>query len=275
MAAMETPGRDLARVLEFTEAAAFADMLRAAPAAWRASDERSALGWRLQMPVADLLLFNRLIGCGLDAPVDRARLRECLQQARDLELKSFGVQPSPAAEPAALRSWLDAEGFVVRDRWTKAYRDALAPPPVATSLRIERATSAHAADVVGRVTCASFGMPDIRRLWIASFVGRPGWSHYLAWDADEPVAVAALFVMGDAGWLGMTGTLPESRRKGAQAALIARRLADGAAAGCRWFVTETDEDTPARPNPSFRNMIRAGFRVAYQRENFLRARLTV
>ena len=269
MAAMDTIGRDLARVLEFTEAAAFADMLRAAPAAWRARDERSSLGWRLQMPVADLLLFNRLIGCGLDVPADRGLLRECLQQARELELKSFGVQPSPAAQPAALRSWLDEEGFVVRDRWTKAVRDSEALPPVTTNVRIHRATSTDDADAVGQVTCASFGMPEIRKSWIASLVGRPGWSHYLAWDADRPVAVAALFVTGDAGWLGMTGTLPASRRKGAQAALVAQRLADGAAAGCRWFVTETDEETPARPNPSFRNMIRAGFRVAYQRENFL------
>ena len=32
---------------------------------------------------------------------------------------------------------------------------------------------------------------------------------------------------------------------------------------------ETGEDTSARPNPSFRNMIRAGFTVAYHRQNFM------
>ena len=38
-----------------------------------------------------------------------------------------------------------------------------------------------------------------------------------------------------------------------------------------WFVTGTGEETAAHPNPSFRNMIRAGFRLAYHRDNFMTA----
>ena len=41
------------------------------------------------------------------------------------------------------------------------------------------------------------------------------------------------------------------------------------ALGYRWFVTETGEDLPTKPNPSFHNMLRAGFRLAYQRPNYL------
>lgn len=260
-----------ARVLEFTEAAAFADMLRAAPASWGATESRTPLGCLLLMPTADLLLFNRLIGCGVDTPADRGRLRECLDHARKLNLASFGVQLSPEAKPEDLRAWLERERFTVRDRWIKAFRGADALPPVPASPRVTRATHADA-ETVGRVTCAAFGMPAVRAPWIASLVGRPGWSHYLAWSGDEPIAAAALFVAGDAAWLGVTGTLPAARRQGAQGALFARRLADGAGLGARWFVTETDEETPSRPNPSLHNMMRAGFRVAYARENFLPAR---
>jgi hypothetical protein len=35
------------------------------------------------------------------------------------------------------------------------------------------------------------------------------------------------------------------------------------------LVTETAEDTPERPNPSDRNMLRAGFRLAYLRDNVM------
>jgi hypothetical protein len=59
---------------------------------------------------------------------------------------------------------------------------------------------------------------------------------------------------------------PAAFRRGA---LMARRLEDGQNLGCHWFVTETGEDTPARPNPSFHNMLRAGFTVAYYRQNFM------
>jgi len=50
---------------------------------------------------------------------------------------------------------------------------------------------------------------------------------------------------------------------------MARRLHDGTALGCRWFVTETGEDLAAKPNPSYHNMLRVGFRLAYQRPNYL------
>ena len=35
------------------------------------------------------------------------------------------------------------------------------------------------------------------------------------------------------------------------------------------LVTETGEDSPEQPNPSFHNMIRTGFSLAYQRPNYL------
>jgi hypothetical protein len=40
-----------------------------------------------------------------------------------------------------------------------------------------------------------------------------------------------------------------------------RRRSDAKAAGCRLAFTETGPDTPAEPDPSFRNMIRLGFQV--------------
>ena len=45
---------------------------------------------------------------------------------------------------------------------------------------------------------------------------------------------------------------------------MARRLCDGARLGCEWFVTETGQDRPDKPNPSFHNMLRTGFKVAYE-----------
>jgi hypothetical protein len=50
---------------------------------------------------------------------------------------------------------------------------------------------------------------------------------------------------------------------------MTRRIADGAALGCRWFASETGQDLPDKPNPSFHNMLRTGFRVAYYRPNYM------
>ena len=167
-----------------------------------------------------------------------------------------------------MSTWLAEAGLSPRDRWTKVYRAGGAVTPVRTDLRIEPADLEQAA-AFAEVTTNGFGMPPQWRPWIAATVGRPQWRHYLAWSGNDPVAAGALFIHGDVGWLGVASTLPAARRRGAQGALMARRLEAGWSLGCRWFVTETGEDTPARPNPSFRNMMRDGFTVAYHRQNFM------
>jgi hypothetical protein len=139
---------------------------------------------------------------------------------------------------------------------------------IPTDLRIER-IGRESADVFAEVACAVFGMPDPLRPWIAQSVGRAGWHHYLAFDGERPVATGALFVQGDAGWLGFGSTLASHRRRGAQGAIMSQRNQDAADAGCRWLVTETGEDSPDQPNPSFHNMLRVGFELAYQRPNFI------
>jgi hypothetical protein len=51
--------------------------------------------------------------------------------------------------------------------------------------------------------------------------------------------------------------------------LLARRITDAADLGCRRLVVETAEDTPKKDAPSFRNMLRFGFQVAYVRPNYI------
>jgi len=66
---------------------------------------------------------------------------------------------------------------------------------------------------------------------------------------------------GDGAWLGWGGTLRSHRGRGIQSAMVARRIEDARAKHCQWLTVETAEDLPERPNPSYRNMERAGFRV--------------
>jgi hypothetical protein len=50
---------------------------------------------------------------------------------------------------------------------------------------------------------------------------------------------------------------------------VPRRIRGAAVLGCTWVASETAEETPERPNPSYRNMRRAGFEVVYMRENYV------
>jgi GNAT superfamily N-acetyltransferase len=137
------------------------------------------------------------------------------------------------------------------------------PPEIPTNLEI-RELAAHEADRFGAVVSMAFGLPAVAAPWTAAIVGRPGWRAYGAFDHDALVAAGALFVEGDVGWLGMAGTLPFHRRRGAQGALMVRRIADAIALGCTTIATETGI-LPGRPNPSLDNMLRCGFAIAYER----------
>ena len=258
----------LARMVEMSEAAAYVDLLRAAPPDWRCVAEETDAGWLLMAPTLDVLLFNRLIGTGLGTtPVRQRDIARLLARFDVAGVRNFGVQLSPGVEPM-LQEALAKAGLKRRDRWTKVWRAMESPAEPTAEVRVEELPERDASTFAS-VTTTGFGFPHTLRPWIASTVGRPGWRHYLAWSGSEPIAGAALFRHGDVGWLGIASTAPHARRRGAQGALMARRIRDGLVAGCKWFVTETGEDLPERPNPSFRNMMRAGFQVAYHRPNFM------
>jgi hypothetical protein len=99
--------------------------------------------------------------------------------------------------------------------------------------------------------------PDFRRC-----VGAPGFFHYVACDGGRPVASAALQVLDDVGHLCMAFTAEPDRRRGAQQALIARRIETATSLGCRMLVSETLSFLKS----SLGNLRRAGFAPVYDKE---------
>jgi hypothetical protein len=264
--------QEIARLVELGEGEAWAEMLLSAPPDFAANFgirvERLDSAILLVAEKMDSMLFNRVIGLGVKKPATEAMVDAIVALYQNASAPNFAIQLSPAAQPPALPAWLEARGLYRRNNWVKVYRPGQPPPVIPTDLRIECIGREHAA-AFASVACSAFGMPDLLRPWFAATVGRPGWRHYLAWDGDAPVATGALLVRGEVGWLGVGSTLPSHRRHGAQGAIMAQRIRDGIGLGCQWLVTETGQDVPDRPNPSYHNMLRTGFQLAYQRPNYL------
>jgi hypothetical protein len=100
---------------------------------------------------------------------------------------------------------------------------------------------------------------------MAEVATAPDIYSYVAYAGDEPAGAGALAVTGELGSLFNGATVPKFRRRGAQGAIMARRIEDGIKLGLRWLTTETGESTPEMPNPSYNNMLRTGFKLAYLR----------
>jgi hypothetical protein len=88
--------------------------------------------------------------------------------------------------------------------------------------------------------------------------GIAGARLYLARVDRVPAAAAVLFLVPPVAYLANASTLPLHRRRGCQAALIQRRLADAATSGCTRAAVITEWGSQ-----SHANVARAGFRGAY------------
>lgn len=267
----------LASRLELIEAAAWADLFQSANAAdVRALDLSVGLvGSTVMMAAAetDVLALNRAVGLGAHMPVAAPELDAVMAFFADAGSPRYFIQVSPTAEPTTLHDELLDRGFRHHNNWVKLVRFTRALPHVRTDLKVERLASDRA-DIFASALPTAFDWPEAMAGPFARTVGRSPWHHYAAYDGDEPVAVAAMFVVGDTAYLGPAVTQPDHRGRGAQSALIARRLHDAAALGATLAVTETAEERPERPVvQSYRNMRRLGFEVAYVRPNYLYERI--
>lgn len=263
---------EIARNLEQVEVEAFADLYRGTPKATAAS-----MGMKVYTTPTtcttiitniDTLAFNRVIGLGLAEPVTAERLDEITAHYREHKIPRFFIQLHPDAVTHATSGLLTAKGLRHYNNWVKFYRPVEKIAKVKTDLRIEKIGREHA-KAFAEIMVASFEWNTDLRAMVASSVGRPGWHHYMAFEGSTPVATAAFFVAGEYAWIDMAATLHEYRGRGAQGALVERRIADMAELGCRWIVVETAEQTPSKEPPSYRNMIRYGFKPAYLRPNFI------
>ena len=95
---------------------------------------------------------------------------------------------------------------------------------------------------------------------------------FITWrsTATRPVAIAALAVFEDLGYLFAAATRETDRQRGAQQALIARRIERAEQVGCPILVSETLSIL----EHSLRNLQRAGFREIYREGSLRMERLT-
>lgn len=212
--------------------------------------------------------FNRLIGAGLGSDSDGRSLEIAAARFREAALKNGYLQIAPGPRAAVLDDKVRAAGLKAQERvWVKFSRAAEPAPKAPTSLTIDEARLHDAMAFAGAVV-KGFGMPEQLAPWLAAIVGRKGWHAYVARDGDIAVGGAAMFVSGGTAWLGIGAVQESARRKGGQGALLARRIADGLRLGVTGFATETGKPLPGEPHPSFSNIQRAGFAIAYERRNW-------
>ncbi len=130
-------------------------------------------------------------------------------------------------------------------------------PPAPTAvpelpLRVD-AVGPTSGALVATLCLKGFG-GSVDQAWWRAGLGRPGFTQLVAWAGDVPVGTAALFVDGEHAWVGSATTVPQARRCGVHARLLAARLVAAAEQGA------TQVSTACVPgSPAARALARVGF----------------
>ena len=202
-------------------------------------------------------MLNRVVGLGVDRPATEPDVDAAL--AAIGPGVTFYVAVAPGARPAELPVWLRARGLSPGWGWMVFRRGVEDLPPADTTLRLAEVVTPQERATFARVVRVSYDLPEAVEVSIANGP-HGGWQCWIALDGDAPVGAAALFAADGVGYLGLAGTLPEHRGKGAQTALLAARIRRAAQLGCDVVVTETGERREDRPSSSYRNILLAGFK---------------
>jgi GNAT superfamily N-acetyltransferase len=134
-------------------------------------------------------------------------------------------------------------------------RDAVMPLSAASRIEAGKMDATEAVRLAERHE--GIAWPDYLRS-----AGAPGFHHFMAFDDGRPIATATLCVLDGLGYLGAALTAEPFRRRGAQQALIARRIEAAALLGCRILVSETLSIL----KDSLGNLQKAGFTPVFEKE---------
>jgi hypothetical protein len=262
---------DIARI-EMVERDAWLDMYEAASPALRdklgLAHEAINGGALMICRAIDHIQFNRLAHLDVTEPVREDAVDRALAGFDKAGLKNWIVHVAQGAD--RLAGICAARGLIPHPRsWAKFVRAATPAPAVTTSIAV-REIGRDQASIFGATVAAGFGMPPFVGEWLAAVVGRANWRCFLGFDGDRPVAAGALYVAHGCGWLGAGATLASHRKRGAQSAMLAARINAAIKNSCFLLTTETGIPHEGEASPSFVNIQRAGFAIAYPRPNLKR-----
>lgn len=255
---------------EMFEITAWSDLVAAAPRALVSAvglEVASVGGARCVVaPGIPSLEFNRAVGLGVERPATDEDIDTVLSFYRQRDAKKAQIQIMTGAAPSDLAPRLVDRSCAATGRWVVVER-RLAPVSVRAELDVRELGRAHAEES-GHVFRVAYGLPPVFEAWNAGLVGRERWRTYGVFFEEKLSAVAYLYQHNPRAILIGAATLPEARGRGAQQALIRRRLADAQSAGATVAQTHTWLPDEAGRNPSLDNMHRAGFVDCHHRQNF-------
>jgi GNAT superfamily N-acetyltransferase len=203
-------------------------------------------------------LVNMVLGVAEPEAIDDGHLAAAIEWVRSREVDYRVSVSEDRPGTTAAEDWLASRGYEpgsAMRRYLRPSTTRVADTPSDVTIRelgvLETEGMSH-------IVAKSLKLSGLATVLIFGLPAQKGWRCYSARLEGREVACGSMLTMDKLALLALDATLPAARGRGCQTALIARRLADAARAGCESVVAEVCDGLPATPS-AVANLTRAGF----------------
>lgn len=221
-------------------------------------------------------VLNQIQGAAEPGAVEGGHLANAIEwmRSREVDYRVPVAESRPDVEGA--EAWLGGHGYERGEGWTKFVRDAAAPDlPEDPEIEIFELEEEAAGETLEHIACEGLGLPPMAGTLVFSLPVKGSWRCYSAVLRSEQrvVAIGSMLIDDGIAQLGIDATLPGDRDRGANKALLRRRLLDAAAAACHTVFAELGECDRDDFAAAAHNLKAAGFAEAYRSPNWQRPAL--
>jgi hypothetical protein len=203
-------------------------------------------------------LVNMVLGAAEPGAVDGGHLSTAIEWLRSREVDYRVSVSDDRPGTAAAEDWLSSRGYEPGASMRRYLRPATTRVAGSSHRVTIRELGALETEGMSHIVAKSLQLSGLATVLIFGLPDQEGWRCYSAKLDGREVACGSMLTMDKLALLALDATLPVARGNGCQTALIARRLADAARAGCETVVAEVCDDLPATPS-AVANLTRAGF----------------
>lgn len=222
-------------------------------------------------------VLNQIQGAAERGAIEDGHLAAAVEwmRAREVDYRIPVADTRPGAAEADI--WLSERGYERGGGWLKLVRP-VAPIELAENPEItiyELGDDEADGEGLSAIVAEALGLSITAGALFFSLPQEDDWRCYTAalGPEQEVVATASMLIVDGVAQLCPGMTLDHARERGCNTALLCRRLADAAAAGCHTAVVELGECDPEALSASYRNLRRFGFEEAYRSHNWQRPAL--
>jgi GNAT superfamily N-acetyltransferase len=224
--------------------------------------------------------LNQIQGAAEPGAIEEGHLTAAIEWMRSREVHPRVAVADCRPGASAADEWLGDRGYEQVDGWVKFVCDPRDSHPRAASVSsdlvvYELGGQEIDGEALSAIIAEGMELPAYAGTLFFSLPEMDNWRCYTAaLAADQPVvATASMMIEGGVAQLGPGHTLPQARGRGCNTALLGRRLADAAEAGCHTAVVELWHCQPDHLSAAARNLCCAGFELAYPGHSWQRPAL--